>query len=124
MTKKRPLVSTAHQLIKPEKIGEEGEGEEEEEEGVRSSPSQQEHWITAVAALPNSDLVASGSVFVCVCVCVCTFVCELCATVLCVCVCVLGSNDGFVRLWRCGDKFQSLSVLFSIQCVSILMHTQ
>ena len=42
------------------------------------------HWITSVAALSNSDLVATGS------------------------------NNGFVRLWKCSDKFNKVTELFNI----------
>jgi len=41
-------------------------------------------WITSVAALSNSDLVATGS------------------------------SNGFVRLWKCSDKFNKVSELYSI----------
>uniref|UniRef100_H2YCW4 Uncharacterized protein n=1 Tax=Ciona savignyi TaxID=51511 RepID=H2YCW4_CIOSA len=62
MMKKRPLVliKNAHTL----------------------KDSSREVWITSVASLRNSDLVATGS------------------------------SDGFIRLWKCGDK--SLSPLFEI----------
>lgn len=43
-----------------------------------------ENWITAVAALHHTDLVASGS------------------------------KDGFVRLWKCGPDFKSLKQLFKV----------
>lgn len=43
-----------------------------------------ELWVTAVAALPFTDLIASGS------------------------------SDGYVRLWKCGEKFKQLDCLFSI----------
>ena len=42
------------------------------------------NWISSLAALPNSDLVASGS------------------------------SDGFVRLWKCGEKFLTLTPLFAV----------
>ncbi|XP_064399490.1 U3 small nucleolar RNA-interacting protein 2-like isoform X2 [Halichondria panicea] len=43
-----------------------------------------EHWVTAVAAYTNTDLVASGS------------------------------NDGQVCVWKCGEGFRSLEPCFSI----------
>ncbi|XP_048879826.1 U3 small nucleolar RNA-interacting protein 2 [Brienomyrus brachyistius] len=45
---------------------------------------EQPHWICAVAALHNTDLVASGS------------------------------HDSQVRLWQCGDGYRSLQALFSV----------
>ena len=47
---------------------------------TKSTPS----WISSVAALPNSDLVATGS------------------------------NNGFVCLWKCSDKFNKATKLFDI----------
>ncbi|XP_059153379.1 U3 small nucleolar RNA-interacting protein 2-like isoform X2 [Physella acuta] len=44
-----------------------------------------QHWITSVAALQYSDLVASGS------------------------------KDGHVRLWKCSKDFKSLTLLFSVK---------
>lgn len=41
-------------------------------------------WISAVAALVNTDLVATGS------------------------------NDGFIRLWKIGKDYRSISLLFTI----------
>lgn len=49
-----------------------------------------DNWITAVAALPNSDLVVSGS------------------------------KDGFVRFWKCGAEFKSLTHLFSLPVVGFV----
>ncbi|GFS05976.1 ribosomal RNA processing 9, small subunit (SSU) processome component, homolog [Elysia marginata] len=43
-----------------------------------------ENWISAVAALHHTDLVASGS------------------------------KDGFVRLWKCGSDFKSLKPIFKV----------
>lgn len=50
----------------------------------------QENWITSVAALSFSDLIASGS------------------------------KDGFVRLWKCGAGYKSLECLFTVEIVSNL----
>jgi ribosomal RNA-processing protein 9 len=50
--------------------------------------SKQPTWIASVAALHNTDLIASGS------------------------------NDGFLRLWKCSDDFFRIEELFSVQLVS------
>ncbi|CAD5116412.1 DgyrCDS5303 [Dimorphilus gyrociliatus] len=44
-----------------------------------------ENWITSIAALSFSDLIASGS------------------------------KDGFIRLWKCGPGYKSLENLFSVE---------
>ena len=49
VVKKKPLVRRFHDSAATESGGEEGRGEE-----VKSD------WVTAVAAFPNTDLVASG----------------------------------------------------------------
>ncbi|XP_065909895.1 U3 small nucleolar RNA-interacting protein 2-like [Dysidea avara] len=64
--KKKPLVTTSHSS---EDTPPTGAGE---------------LWVTAIATLPYTDLIASGS------------------------------SDGFVRLWKCGEKFKHLQYLFSI----------
>jgi ribosomal RNA-processing protein 9 len=43
-------------------------------------------WISAIAAWTNTDLVASGS------------------------------SDGFIRLWKCGERFKSLTEVSQIPC--------
>ncbi|XP_057375125.1 U3 small nucleolar RNA-interacting protein 2-like isoform X1 [Daphnia carinata] len=52
--------------------------------GVDAS-NNQAFWISSVAALTNTDLIASA-----------------------------GSQDGFIRLWKCGENFRSLTPLFSV----------
>ena len=47
-------------------------------------------WITAVAALSNSDLVATGS------------------------------SDGFIRLWKCAEKYLKLIPLFNISATGFV----
>ncbi|KAL5516540.1 hypothetical protein EMCRGX_G001900 [Ephydatia muelleri] len=47
-------------------------------------------WVTAVAALPNTDLIASGA------------------------------SDGHVRLWKCGDAFRSLEPCFSVPLPGVI----
>ncbi|KAM5125052.1 U3 small nucleolar RNA-interacting protein 2, partial [Mantella aurantiaca] len=59
--------------------------------GKRGDPGLEEpHWVSAVAAMLNSDLVASGS------------------------------HDGFVRLWQCGEGFRGLHPLLSIPLVGFV----
>lgn len=53
--------------------------------GMLGEPGlEQPQWITSVAAMLNSDLVASGS------------------------------HDGHIRLWKCGASFKSLEPLFAV----------
>ncbi|XP_043278785.1 U3 small nucleolar RNA-interacting protein 2 isoform X2 [Venturia canescens] len=47
-------------------------------------------WISSIATLLNTDLVASGS------------------------------RDGVVRLWRCGDSFKSLTMLFEVKVIGFV----
>ncbi|XP_034948974.1 U3 small nucleolar RNA-interacting protein 2 [Chelonus insularis] len=47
-------------------------------------------WISSIATLLNTDLVASGS------------------------------RDGKVRLWKCGDSFKSLTLLFEVEIVGFV----
>jgi ribosomal RNA-processing protein 9 len=47
--------------------------------------SKQATWITSVAALHNTDLIASGS------------------------------NDGLLRIWRCSDDFFKIEHLFNVK---------
>ena len=54
VVKKKPLVRTLHSAGEEEGEGEGEKGEGREKEGVGKG------WVTAVAAFPNSDLVASG----------------------------------------------------------------
>ena len=70
--KKRPIaiVRNAHNAESP----------------INSTP----RWITAVAALPNADLVATGS------------------------------SDGLIRLWKCAEKFLGLSPLFDIPAIGFV----
>ena len=44
------------------------------------------NWITAVTAWTNTDLVASGS------------------------------SDGHIRFWKCGDRFHTLTEVFTVPC--------
>ncbi len=68
------------------------------------STNNQPNWISSVAALANTDLIASGkyqylrifsklSIYFCV---------------------QAGSQDGFIRLWKCGENFRSLTPLMSV----------
>uniref|UniRef100_UPI00398F3DFB U3 small nucleolar RNA-interacting protein 2 isoform X1 n=1 Tax=Pristiophorus japonicus TaxID=55135 RepID=UPI00398F3DFB len=73
VTKKKPLVTvrTTH--------------------GIRGDPGiQQPNWITSVAALLNSDLIASGS------------------------------QNSKIRLWKCGEGFKRLEPLFDIPMVGFV----
>ncbi|CAI8029522.1 U3 small nucleolar RNA-interacting protein 2 [Geodia barretti] len=72
VVKKKPLVRRLHNSA----VCEEGGGEGRE---VGSG------WVTAVAALPNTDLVASGS------------------------------SNGHVALWKCGGDFRSLDSSFTVE---------
>ncbi|XP_078059209.1 U3 small nucleolar RNA-interacting protein 2 isoform X2 [Mustelus asterias] len=77
VNKKKPLVTvrTAH--------------------GIHGDPGiQQPNWITSVAALLNSDLVASGA--------------SSC------------SHDSKIKLWKCGEGFKSLELLFNIPVVGFV----
>ncbi|XP_078596302.1 U3 small nucleolar RNA-interacting protein 2-like isoform X1 [Branchiostoma floridae x Branchiostoma japonicum] len=56
---------------------------------------QQECWVSAVAALTNSDLIASGGNS-------------------------SGSSDGHIRLWQCGDSFKTVQPLFSVPVVGFV----
>lgn len=59
--------------------------------GMRGDPGLEEpHWISAVSAGLNSDVVASGS------------------------------HDGSVRLWQCGEGFRGLHPLFTIPLVGFV----
>ncbi|XP_068107672.1 U3 small nucleolar RNA-interacting protein 2 [Hyperolius riggenbachi] len=63
--------------------------------GNRGEPGLEEpHWVCAVAAALNTDVVASGS------------------------------HDGFVRLWQCGEGFRGLHPLFSIPLVGFVNSIQ
>jgi len=55
-----------------------------------SAINNEPNWISAVATLQNTDLVASGS------------------------------RDGFIRVWKCGDGFRSLTELFSIPAIGFI----
>ncbi|XP_043564409.1 U3 small nucleolar RNA-interacting protein 2 isoform X1 [Chiloscyllium plagiosum] len=73
VTKKRPLMTVrkAH--------------------GIHGDPvTQQPYWITSVAALLNSDLIASGS------------------------------HNSKIRLWKCGEGFKTLEPLFDIPMVGFV----
>ncbi|KAK0168629.1 hypothetical protein PV327_002407 [Microctonus hyperodae] len=49
-------------------------------------------WISSIATLLNTDLVASGG----------------------------GSRDGVVRLWQCGESFKSLTLLFEVNIIGFI----
>ena len=89
VVKKKPLVKALHNSATEREGEREGEEEgeregeregEEEEEGEGEGEGEGEKvkevgsgWVTAVAALPNTDLVASGQNYICIhrkCVCV------------------------------------------------------
>jgi len=53
-----------------------------------------ENWVTAVAALHNTDLVASGS------------------------------KDGFIRFWKCGNEYKSMSPLFTLPVLGFVNSLQ
>ena len=67
-TKKKPIVIKANAHPLPE----------------GSDAAAQQPWVSAVGALVNSDLVATGS------------------------------SDGFIRVWKCTQKFIALEPLFEI----------
>ncbi|CAG7835564.1 unnamed protein product [Allacma fusca] len=48
--------------------------------------SGQARWISSLASFTNTDLVASGS------------------------------SDGFIRFWKCGERFKSLTEVFNVPC--------
>lgn len=75
VVKKKPLVTVKHKIQ-----------EDQPSSGSGDSPN----WVTAVAALPNTDLIASGA------------------------------SDGYIRLWRCGDGFRSLEPCFSIPMPGVI----
>lgn len=51
----------------------------------QDSVNSQPHWIASVASLLNTDLIASGS------------------------------DDGFIRLWKLGENFRTISSLFTVE---------
>lgn len=61
---------------------------------MNANSSNEENWISAVASLQHSDLIASGS------------------------------KDGCIRLWKCGPNFKSLTPLFSIRVVGFVNSLQ
>ena len=87
--------------------------------GPNSSCGDGENWITAVAALINSDLVASGGFYGNLILTLFlndTFVKETNYNFCCL---VAGSKDGCVRFWQCSRDYKSLTPLFSVPVVSI-----
>lgn len=72
-----------------------------------SSTNHQPRWISSVASLSNTDMIASGIIL--------TFVLYLITLLLLFVFCICaGSEDGFIRLWKCGENFRSLTQLMSI----------
>jgi ribosomal RNA-processing protein 9 len=68
-------------------------------DGLLSNPNdaltmKKENWVTAVAALHNSDLVVSGS------------------------------KDGLLRFWKCGNDYKTLTHLFALPMVGFINSLQ
>lgn len=67
------------------------------------SETNQPNWISSVAALPNTDLIASG-------------ILKLFLIMPLIIVYIeAGSRDGYIRLWKCGENFRSLTPLMSVK---------
>lgn len=109
MLKKKPMVTCAH----------------------TDDTTRSEHWVTAVAAYPNTDLVASGTfinmphLYRCMCsvrrqLCKMLFILsnQVDNLMMYLFFCTTGSNNGEIRLWKCGEGFRSLEPCFSIPLVS------
>ena len=115
MVKKKPLARRLHNSAVCEEGGGEGEGGEVREVGSG--------WVTAVAAFPNTDLVASGENPVLVTKCKCASFNHAVRVTRCACfarqyvVSATGSSNGHVALWKCGGDFRSLDCRFTVEVV-------
>lgn len=70
-------------------------------------------WISSIATLLNTDLVASGTISVArISIWTYSKSSERCNAVS---ASVLGSRDGVIRLWQCGDAFRTLNPLLEIK---------
>jgi len=90
--KKKPLVCRNHRLQSNDTL---------------SMP--RECWVTSVAALTNSDLVASGEK---------RDLWSWYGILNVLGVVSLGSSDGFVVAWKCGENYRSMEPLFSLHLVN------
>lgn len=70
----------------------------------KEDSNHQANWVTAVAALANTDLIASGKPKLLLNSNTKYYIRSVSA----------GSRDGYIRLWKCGDNFRSLIPLMTV----------